>query len=159
MQFTVPDGNASAPCAIAFFRPPLTVTSELTGALAAVEVWDVPAAALSSSPSSSAPGAGAGADGDDGDAPLSLARAQERMVATLDLTRQAALATSGEFACEAGERRMFEVRCPAGKACVVKYTDKPKLNIGMPSRFLGYCARGFLTSLGGVTGFQLRRKI
>ena len=133
MQFTVPDGNASAPCALAFFRPPLTVTSELTGALAAVEVWDVPAAALSSSPSSSAPGAGA--DGGNGDAPLSLARAQERKVATLDLTRQAALATSGEFACVAGERRVFEVRCPAGKACVVQYTDKPKLNIGMLLRF------------------------
>ena len=135
MQFTVPAGNASAPCAIAFFRPPLTVTSELTGALAAVEVWDVPAAALSSSPSSSAPGTSPGTNDGGGDTPLSLARAQEHMVATLDLTRQAALATSGEFACAVGERRVFEVRCPAGKACVVQYTDKPKLNIGMLLRF------------------------
>ncbi|KAI0060027.1 hypothetical protein BV25DRAFT_1993281 [Artomyces pyxidatus] len=100
MQFPVPAGE-SAMCALAFFRPPIAVTSTLTGALKAVEVWEVPAG---------------GAEA------FSFSAADEKLVATLDLTRQAAMATSKEFECGSGADRTFEVRCPKAASCDIQYS-------------------------------------
>ncbi|THH18314.1 hypothetical protein EW146_g2631 [Bondarzewia mesenterica] len=119
MRFTVPTGvNASAACSMAFFRPPITVTSELAGrGLKAVQLFEL-------FPSSA---------NEDIDI-IVVEEDKARRIATLDLTRQAAMATSEEFACAEGEKRVFEVRCGEGYPCVIRYKDTKLLNIGFQLR-------------------------
>ncbi|KAI0060047.1 hypothetical protein BV25DRAFT_1918160 [Artomyces pyxidatus] len=100
MEFPVPSGNASA-CSIAFFRPPIAVTSTLSGALKAVEVWEVPAPAVDA---------------------FAFRVEDEKLIATLDLTRQAAMAASKEFDCGGSADRTFEIRCPNGASCEIQYS-------------------------------------
>lgn len=116
MQFTIPasTGNFSGVCSMAFFRPPITVTSELTGSLDAVEVWEIPSSGYSL----------------DSDI-ISFTKDKERLLGALDLTKQAAMAVSQPFTCVTETKRMFEFRCAAGKACVIKYKLAEKLNINM----------------------------
>jgi len=114
MTFTVPEGNGSV-CELTFARPPITMTSSLTGALKAVEVWELPSDTLK-------------VDFDR----VSYVRAEETLVTTLDLTKQAALVGSRNvFACGTGEERVFEIRCAA---CGVQYTATSGRRIGFQLR-------------------------
>ena len=114
MTFTVPEGNGSV-CELTFARPPITVTSSLTGLLKAVEVWEIPSDSLR-------------VDFDR----MSYVKDAEILVATLDLTKQAALVRSKKvFACSTGEEKVFEIRC-AG--CGVQYTATSGTRIGFQLR-------------------------
>lgn len=125
MQFTVPSSNFSAACSMAFFRPPITVTSELTGSLHAVQVWEI------------LPSANSARISDDTMLSFSFKKSEEHMLGTLDLTKQAAMAVSQEFPCTHEDsdgadnrKRMFEFRCSGEGRCVIKYEVAEKLNMG-----------------------------
>ncbi|KAI0265028.1 hypothetical protein BC834DRAFT_1041893 [Gloeopeniophorella convolvens] len=104
LQFAVPDGS-SPTCSLAFYRPPITVTSEMFGALKDVEVWEVPEAASATQGPR-----------------IEYADADETLLATLDLTKQAQLMTTRTFPCLGRAHMAFEIRCPKESGCNIQYT-------------------------------------
>jgi len=117
MQFTVPSSKSNAPCSMVFFRPPMTATSELTGHLHSIQVWEIHSSARPLDSNT-----------------LSFKKNEERMIGNLDLTKQAAMAVSQEFACTDGGEKMFEFRCAEGKPCGIKYEVGQKRNMGFQLR-------------------------
>ncbi|KAI0258112.1 hypothetical protein BC834DRAFT_913321 [Gloeopeniophorella convolvens] len=119
LQFAVPDGY-SPTCSLAFYRPPITVTSELFGALKDVEVWEVPEAALATHGPR-----------------IEYADAEEALLVMLDLTKQTQLMTTREFPCKGREQMAFEIRCPKEAGCSIQYAATIAPNSRIGKRFPG----------------------